>query len=198
MLRDGADPTDLAAWLRPHRQMTMRGLVGPWTPNDVLLDAEPLVVAAPTFNDGPHLLWLTRKLTYDPQAPGASAFTLPVHRLGGLSAPANAAFSTNPFKWPAAGIALDADVSWQVAPGATHCDQGCQAYVLVELLDAASGAPIAGFERDKCILRNVSGTQLPLRWAGALPSVSGPAPGTRVVARIFMRAAIVHAVVEVE
>ena len=190
VLRDGADPTDLDAWLRPYRHVSMRGLVGPWTPTDVLLDAEPLLV------EGTDLVWFTRALTYDLKASGTAAYTLPVHRLGGLTAPANAAFSTRPFAWPAAGVSMDAQIGWDDPAGTAHCDQGCQAYVLVELLDAKTGAPLRGFERDKCLLKNVSGTRLPLRWDGALPTSEGPVAGTHVVARIFLRAAIVHALVE--
>jgi len=169
VLGDGADPLDLPAWLRPWRFTSLRTAAGPWTPTDVLLDAEPLEI-------GESLVWLS----------AAAVYTRPTHRLGGLTSPANAAFSTFAFGWPASGqLWLDANASWwnQSTPGAiqpaAHCDQGCQAYVLAELRDAESGAVIPGYEKHKCILRNVDGTRLRLRWAQTHDHDLVPSPSTR-------------------
>jgi hypothetical protein len=41
---------------------------------------------------------------------------------------------------------------------------GCAAYIMVAVLDAATGVVIPGFERENCILKNASGTRLPLSW----------------------------------
>lgn len=210
VLGDGADPLDLPAWLRPWRFTSLRTAAGPWTPTDVLLDAEPLEI-------GESLVWLS----------AAAVYTRPTHRLGGLTSPANAAFSTFAFGWPASGqLWLDANASWwnQSTPGAiqpaAHCDQGCQAYVLAELRDAESGAVIPGYEKHKCILRNVDGTRLRLRWAQThdhdlVPSTATPSPapahaaanaadrgeaaaptppreGQRVRLRLYLRAAVLY------
>ena len=142
----------------------------------------------------------------------AAAFTRPSQRLGGLTAPANAVFSTKVFAWPASGaVWLNANSSWwnHSTPGAiqplAHCDQGCQAYILAELIDAASGATIPGYEKEKCILRNVEGSKLPLHWKQGHDEddaeSTGPAQlaalqphvGQEVRLRLYFRAAIVYA-----
>jgi hypothetical protein len=112
---------------------------------------------------------------------------------------------------------LDVDASWwnHSIPGAiqprAHCDQGCQAYVLAELLDGETGAAIAGYEKEKCILRNVEGSRLPLRWVtgdagargdtgtkrgvrgGAAGAAQHPQEGQAVRLRLYFRAATVYA-----
>ena len=78
---------------------------------------------------------------------------VPEHRLAGLYAPANAEFSSRAMAWPsskplgAAGgsgrLWLDVDAHWEQGPDG-DCDQKCQAYVMVAVLDDRTGAPMPG------------------------------------------------------
>ena len=47
------------------------------------------------------------------------------------------------------------------------CDEGCAAYIMVELQTATDGRVVPGFERDKCVFMNVDEIRLPLRWQGS-------------------------------
>ena len=123
--------------------------------------------------------------------PGAAVWTLPLHRLAGLRAAANAAFTTAPFALPAAGLALNADAAWP-QPAGVPGDEERGGYVMAELLDAVTGAPFAGLPRNASALINATGVALPLAWPGAPGPM--PPPGTSVRLRFYLRAATVYAV----
>ena len=81
---------------------------------------------------------------------------------------------------------------------------------MVELRSAVSGAVIPGYERSGCVLLNVDGQRLPLRWDGradtdirkdsvttnattlSAPPVP-PAAGSKIFLRVFFRDATIFA-----
>jgi hypothetical protein len=111
--------------------------------------------------------------------------------MGGLYAPGNAEFTTRPFVHPgaAATLTLNADAHWEQLPDG-NCDEKCQAYVMVEMQYAGNGSVIQGHERKGCVLYDVNGTSLPLKWKSASP----PPQGTVVQLRISFRDATVFSV----
>ena len=131
------------------------------------------------------------------------------YRLAGVYAPANGEFSTKPFAVPSAAegglgrLWLNAAAAWAGNLVTGGCDEGCDAYIMVELQTAADGRVVPGFERKKCVLLNVDGVRLPLRWkapgAGATATVADgveqgpPSAGTKVQLRIFFRDATIFA-----
>ena len=62
---------------------------------------------------------------------------------------------------------------------------------MAEMRDAAGLAVVGGRSRDKCVLLDVDGPKLPLKWEGVGEPVT---LGTRVALRIFFRDATVYAV----
>ena len=120
-------------------------------------------------------------------------YELPLYRLAGLYAPANGEFTTPGFVFPTSGrLWLNADVSWGGSPVTGGCDEGCAAYVMVELQDASTGLVMQGFERTGCKLMNTTGLRLPLNWKRG-SAAGGAIAGREVVARVFFRDAIVYA-----
>lgn len=85
-------------------------------------------------------------------------------------------------------------------------------YIMVELRSAVDDAVVPGYERSGCVLLNVNGLRLPLRWGGSgavaganygdgsavatpqapTPAVPPPA-GSKVFLRIFFRDATIFA-----
>ena len=122
-----------------------------------------------------------------------AVYTLPLYRVAGIYAPANGEFSSRPFALPAGGaqgLWLNADAAWKGNLVTGGCDEGCAAYIMVELLTAADGRTVPGFERSKCVLMNTGGLQLPLRWQGA---PAAPPAGTQVRLRFYFRDATIYA-----
>ena len=98
----------------------------------------------------------------------------------------NGAFSTRKFVLPDRPLTLNAAARWH---GDKTNAQQRQAYVMAELLDAR-GRPIPGFEKEKCIVQDKDGVDLPLRWAGR----DTPALAGRIVAvRFYLRDATIYA-----
>tara|TARA_B110000208_G_scaffold123260_1_gene150400 strand:+ start:99 stop:1910 length:1812 start_codon:yes stop_codon:yes gene_type:complete len=225
VLHHRSDVTSMRSWERLYRGHGYRrspsGLpyASRASPHDVWLMAPPLVYA-PKGESG--------------EEPAAHIFvgsgamwTVPLYRFGGLTAPANGEFSTPPFDatfttssgtsggLPAASpslslstqLWLNADASWRGAPITGGCDEGCAAYVMVELRDAASDAVLPGYDRAGCRLYNVSDTHIALKWESELALQTSVASSLqeqqlptvtvkRVRARIFFRDAIVYALGE--
>jgi hypothetical protein len=111
----------------------------------------------------------------------------PMYRLIGMYAPANAEFTTAAFRWPGSQMWLNADASF--AYGGRGCDEGCQSYVMVEVIDATTGGTLEGFEKEKCVFMDVDGLRLPLDWAGRSPQLEA-----LVALRLYYRDAVVYAV----
>jgi hypothetical protein len=113
---------------------------------------------------------------------------LPEYRLAGFHSDSNAEFSTAVFSVPSRRpLWINADAHW---------DATRAAYVMVEVLDAASGVVVPGYERERCVMMNVNGTRLPLEWNGSKP-LHEHIVGQRVRLRVFYRAATVFAVGQV-
>jgi hypothetical protein len=174
------DPADLAGWARP-----FAGAPRLMMPPGVYLMPQPQVL--PGGAGGARHVFLDTATG----TPGAAVWTLPLHRLAGLRAAANAAFTTAPFALPAAGLALNADAAWPV-PAGQPGDEERGGYVMAELLDAVTGAPFPGLPRNASALINATGVALPLAWPGAPGPM--PPPGTSVRLRFYLRAATVYAV----
>jgi hypothetical protein len=119
---------------------------------------------------------------------------VPDNRLAGLFAPANGEFSTEEFSWPESGaVWLNVDAHWEQAPGGT-CDEKCQAYVMVAVLDANNDKPIEGYEHSNCVLIDVDQQQLPLVWNSTSKEPSQISPGKAVKLRFYFRDATIYAV----
>jgi len=93
-------------------------------------------------------------------------------------------------------LALETDAQWQVAADA--CDplrELCQAYVMVELLDATTAAVVPGYEAGKCVVAGIDAVGEVLRWTQADGSLKTTTTlqGKMVQARITMRDSIVYA-----
>ena len=125
---------------------------------------------------------------------------LPQFRVVGLRATANAVVTTLPFPWPAVGKQLWLNVAarWyggNVAAGTTlaekqiGCNEGCAAYVMVEVLDDTN-VVIDGYDRLQQIHQDVDEVRLPLAWAKAHPIT----PGTTVSLRLHFRDATIYAI----
>ena len=112
------------------------------TPNGVNLLAAPLTTAT-------QHIWLDQE----------GIFTLPLYRLAGITSVANAEFSTKPFELPdlrTHRLWLNADVSWDRSNSAWDgggCDESCAGYLMVEMLDAATGAVLRPKE---CIVGSIT------------------------------------------
>ena len=77
-------------------------------------------------------------------------FSVDGQRIGGVYAAANAVVTTPAFTVPATGrLWLDVDARWGGKLLGGGCDEGCQAYVRVGLVDATTGAVLPGFELEQ-------------------------------------------------
>ena len=166
------DPAELANWTRPF------GSGPPFAPLGVFLMPQPLFL--PQVG---HIF-----LDAASGSPGAAVWMLPQHRLAGLRAFGNAAFTTAAFPLPASGLAVNADVNWPQAAGAPG-DEERGGYIMAELIDESTGAPFPGLPRASSIIVNATGLAMPLRWTGTMPP-----PGTSVAIRFYLRAATIYAV----
>eukprot|EP00729_Bicosta_minor_P020590 gene20590-353_t len=207
-----ADPSAAATWMRPYTMQTQlsgnAGIAGQAAaPLGFMITHAPLMVAqtvmpAPGWpSDG--MFWLWRGMWLG----------LMNWRVGGLYAPGNAVFTTDPFTMPPTEsyLWLDLDSRWG-ATTAARCDKSnferCQAYVLVELLpgnkrstaDAKDeDAPISGYEKENSNLLHghYSEQGMPLTWEQPTPSGGKRPPpsvaGELVRARVYLRDATVYA-----
>ena len=100
-------------------------------------------------------------------------------------------------------MTIDVKAVWHGRLETGGCDEGCNAYVFVELQDAGTGHAIAGYTRYEFdTMLDVDGTTLPLRW-GKVPTdpqakaavAAGKAymAGGQVRLRVFFRDATVYA-----
>jgi len=181
------DPTDLSGWRRPFFDT-------PAFPHDVWAMAQPV-----QYNNT--WIWVDNGLVWG----------LPQNRLAGLSSLSNAEFSTAPFTMEADALSslwLDADSLWGQKKqfgdvdwckggcnGVGGSDEGRQAYIMAELLDADNSKAIPGFEKEKCVLMNTSG-KTPLRWAkdiAQLKQLEQTVAGKSVRLRFYFRDATLYA-----
>merc|ERR1711924_468652 len=176
------DPTNMEAWARLYRDAgysrSFTTVTAHASPHDTWLMAPP--VMSP---DGDSHVFIG----------SARVWSLPSYRLGGLYAPANAEFNTPPFRWSQADMLwLNADARWKGVPVTGGCDEGCAAYIMVELCDASTREVIPGFEKENLKLMNTTGLKLPLRWKGHR-TMKGVQGHMQVRARIYFRDATIYA-----
>jgi hypothetical protein len=212
VLPDGAAPEDLAgSWARPYRGTRA-------APPDAFLMAQPLAVDATDEMDarcdgragdpaagcggGPRCSpaaaetmpsgWPRPNCSELVFLDGAGgALVLPGRRLGGVYAAANAVVRSPAFVVPASGcIWLDVNASWGARLAGGGCDEGCQAYVRVGLVDAATNHVLSGFEPEGLTAWDVNAVKLPLAWYGNYSAAR--LAGRAVKAQIHFRDAIVY------
>lgn len=171
----GARAADVPSWRRP---ASLRGVKA--APTDEVMYAQPV-----TFAD--QHLWVGQ----------AGVIGLPLYRLVGMRARSNAVAETLPFAWPGA-LWLNVAAGWygyrkeatSLAERQRGCNEGCAAYVMAELLDAATGHVLAGYERSRKVYHDVDSTHLKLEWPAAAPIARGAA----VRLRLFFRDATIYAI----
>jgi len=144
----------------------------PWRRTDAQGDAPYPIKMAP-MHFGREMLWWIAN----------GVWGLPENRIASVGAKANAAFTSKPFRMPGRPLQLNATI-----PSGSGLFQ--QAYVMVELLDAA-GKTVPGYEREKCLLRGVDDTRIPLLWENRDGTELA---GRELSLRFYFRAARLYAV----
>jgi hypothetical protein len=116
-------------------------------------------------------------------------------RIGGLYAPANAQFCSANLTLPTRPLVLNADVAWPgISDPASQCDtlqELCQGYVMVELVDTATGAVEPGYEARDCVIQNQDSDRIPLQWSGRDTAALA---GRVMQLRFTLREAVIFAV----
>ncbi|XP_065175323.1 uncharacterized protein LOC135805240 [Sycon ciliatum] len=137
------DPTNISEWRRPFYDTHA-------FPHDIWAMSQPLV-----YNNS-HI-WVDN----------GEVWGLPLYRLAGLYTDSNGEIVTSAFAMPGEALWLNAQALWEGGNHVGGCDEGCAAYIMVELLNATSSKrqiPIPGYERRNCIMVNVDSLQIPLVW----------------------------------
>ena len=168
-----------AGWRRPFRWQP------PWRHSRVA-DGHTVLNHAPVHVDGA-LLWL---------AAGSALrwVAVPEWRLAGVYGPANAQFRSANLTLPAQPLALNADVAWPGITDTQQCDQLhdlCQAFVMVEVLDAEMGTVVPGYEAAKCVVQNKDDARIALRWGSRDTAALA---GRRVQLRFTLRDAVIYSI----
>jgi len=118
---------------------------------------------------------------------GKQLLGLAEDRITGVSARANAEFSTTEFTAPTRPLSLNAEIP---SPDRSHATNQC--YVMVAALDE-HGRVLPHFERERCILKKGNGIELPLKWEG---KDTRELAGQKIRLRFFLRAASIYSVRE--
>ena len=165
------DAAETTGWRRP---VSIRATHA--APHDAFLMAPPV-----TF-EGKHV-WVGSTGT---------VYSLPLYRITGLYSASNAEAATHALTVPTHPLAINADARWYGSTVTGGCDEGCSAYIFVEVVGATSGQVVPGYSRyNFTTLMNVSGGELPLLWGGNLSTV--PLAGKEVQLRIAWRDATLYA-----
>lgn len=159
-------PEDFSGWQRPFKRFRA-------VTENVWLMSQPVV-----YNE--QHVWVA----------DTGVFSIPEYRIAGISAPANGEFSTKPFPFTSQSLWLNVDASWGGDLVTQGCDEGCAAYVMVEMQYANDSTLVPGFERGNCMLLNITGQQVPLRWTG---NPQPPPNGTKIMLRFYFRDATIYA-----
>ena len=118
---------ETAGWRRSLREFSA-------TPHDAFLMAQPATL------NGKHVFVGSNE----------QVLSVPQYRISGLYSYSNAELVTPAFAVPAGAaappIALNANATWSGRLVTGGCDEGCAAYIYVEVLDAASNITIEGAE----------------------------------------------------
>ena len=167
---------NITQWRRPFRSTRA-------APHDAFLMANPVV------HKDSHL-WLGST---------GVAYSLPLFRIAGLWSESNAEVAVGPLALPTQALTLNADISWRGKLVTGGCDEGCNAYVFVELQDPETREALPGYGRADAIpLMDVDGLRLPLEWgrnltAGERRRTTAALAGRPVAIRLFFRSAILYA-----
>lgn len=143
----------------------------PWRSLDAQGDAPYPVKMTPMWVGREMLFWLEGQVC-----------GLPEYRIASIGSRSNAEFSSVTFSMPDKTLLLNASVP----SGHGLFDQ---AYVQVELRDETNRV-VPGYEKDKCLLRNVDDTRIPLRWGD---KTGTELIGRRVSLRFHLRRASIYA-----
>ena len=144
----------------------------PWRSVDAQGDTLYPVKMTPMWIGREMLFWITGEVC-----------GLPEYRIASIGSRSNAEFSSELFSMPDKPLLLNASIPK---------GQGLfnQAYVQAELRDETN-TPIPGYERDKCQLKNIDDTRIPLRWNG---QTGTELTGKKVSLRFCLRSARLYAV----
>ena len=134
------NPTNLSQWRRPFYDVHA-------FPHDIWAMSQPVI-----YNNS-HV-WVDNGVVWG----------LPLYRLAGLFTESNGEITTKPFEMPGDALWINAHALWEGGNHVGGCDEGCAAYIMVELLNATSGDVLPGYERSKCIMVNVDGLRIPVAW----------------------------------
>lgn len=118
-----------------------------WREVDAQGDAPYTAEAEPIYAGGKMQWWLNDQI-----------WGIPEHRVAGVAAQSNGAFTTMPFTMGKSALRLNASLRERPR----FFDQD---YVMAEILDEW-GVTIPGYESEKCLVRNVDAVDIPLRWDG--------------------------------
>jgi len=155
---------DGARWRRPYRAVFAPGRA-------------PGVIEHGPMDLGGRHLWVI----------GGTVCGLPASRLFFVASRANAEFSTRPFVMPSGPLAVHAALGFD---GDDQRGMMGQGYVMAELCQE-HGSVIAGYERERCVLRHLDGDAVRLLWGAA----DGSALAGQVVRlRLCCRDARIYAV----
>ena len=147
-----------------------------------------------------HHAWLNTRLvqqytlidkgrSFERWASVPSMVGVPMYRVAGRRAENNAEFSIAMFVMPSTPLWLNANVSWSTPyDGLGGSSAGYQACVMVCVLVGGVVAP--GFEKEKCVLMDVDGVQLPLQWGSEPNGHTSVLAGRLVSLRIYFRDSI--------
>ena len=133
-----------------------------------------------------------------------SKVSLAPKRVAGLYAPANGEISTTSFTVPAdEALWINAAAKWKGREVTGGCDEGCQGYIFVAVLDSTTGKELPGFGiKDAVAMKDVDGLRRVLQWkkgkgegkpTGSTTDSTALA-GHDVRLRIYFRDATVYAV----
>ncbi len=143
----------------------------PWRTVDARGDTPYPIKMTPMWFGREMLFWLAGQVC-----------GLPEYRLAAVGSRSNAEFSSAAFSMPDKTLLLNASIP--VGHGLFD-----QAYVQVELRDEKNKV-IPGYEPDKCLLRNIDDTRIPLRWAD---KTGKELTGKKVSLRFHLRSARIYA-----
>lgn len=192
---ESADASNLSAWRRPFkRQANVELITTARTRSSTMPLGEDWGVGPVSLRD--HHVWVSQQPATAEFPARFELWGVPSLRLAGMYSPANSEFTTPSFVVGAGtedGLWINTIAKWHRLSAEDGCDEGCQAYVMVEMRDAAGDAVLGGRTRDKCVLLDVDGVRVPLKWKHEAPRPP-VALGTRVTLRVYFRAATVFAI----
>ena len=180
------DPANLSKWQRPWRGSA--NSPDPFVRSPMAFAASPPIPLSPDWHG-----WLAKT--------GARRFPAHRIRIAGLTSDGNAQMSSVLLKISSRPLALNMEApfavgvsDWSECGYPTGSSAACQSYVMVELQDP-NGVVIEGFEKEGCVLQNVSTVARVLSWHGTR-NTTAAGIGRQVQLRFSFRRAIIFVVSE--